>query len=389
MRPKKGPGKNGEIEDLKRRLAEAEETLRAIQQGEVDALVVNTGKEEQVFTLQGADLAYRIVMEQMNEGVMTLSIDGIILYCNRQFADLTHIRLEKVISSNIFNYIEPQAQDTLRRIMEQNGHSEMALVAADSSTVPVYLSVRRLVINEMTIICAVVTDLTGQKMQDRIIGLKDDFIGMVSHELRTPLTVIVGAIYTAMKPTVTKVDNLQLLKDALASAEELADIVENLLELSRAQSNRLKIFKEVMDMRQAAKEVVRRLSKRTDKHRLRVEMRGLPKLTVDPLRIKRILYNLADNAIKYSPEGCDVTVFARADHDEIVVGVSDHGIGISPQEQAKLFKPFERLDMSPQIKGIGLGLIVAERLVQAHGGRIWVESASGKGSTFYFTLPLG
>ena len=389
MRTKKGPVKSGEIADLKSRLAEAEETLRAIQQGEVDALVVNTGKKKQVFTLQGADQAYRLVMEQMNEGVVTLSSDGIILYCNQRFADMLHIHLEKVISSNIFNYIDPQAKDILRRNMEQDGRSEINLVAADASTVPVYLSVRRLVINEMTIICAVVTDLTGQKMQDRIIGLKDDFIGMVSHELRTPLTVIVGAIYTAMKPTVTKVDNLQLLKDALASAEELADIVENLLELSRAQSNRLKIFKEVMDMRQAAKEVVRRLSKRTDKHRLRVEMRGLPKLTVDPLRIKRILYNLADNAIKYSPEGCDVTVFARADHDEIVVGVSDHGIGISPQGQVKLFKPFERLDMSPQIKGIGLGLIVAERLVQAHGGRIWVESASGKGSTFYFTLPLG
>ena len=89
MRTRKGPGKSGEIEDLKRRLAEAEETLRAIQQGEVDALVVNTGKEEQVFTLQGADQAYRLVMEQMNEGVMTLSPDGIILYCNQRFADLT------------------------------------------------------------------------------------------------------------------------------------------------------------------------------------------------------------------------------------------------------------------------------------------------------------
>ena len=135
--------------------------------------------------------------------------------------------------------------------------------------------------------------------------------------------------------------------------------------------------------------MVRRLSKRTNKHRLMVEMKGLPKLTADPLRIKRILYNLAENAIKYSPEGCDVTVFARADHDEIIVGVRDHGIGMSPQEQAKLFKPFERFDMSPQIKGIGLGLIVAERLVEAHGGRIWVESAPGKGSTFYFTLPMG
>ena len=94
----------------------------------------------------------------------------------------------------------------------------MDLVAADSSTVPVYLSMRRLAINEMTIICAVVTDLTEQKMKDRIIGLKDEFIGMVSHELRTPLTVIMGAIYTAMMPRVTKADKRQLLEDALASA---------------------------------------------------------------------------------------------------------------------------------------------------------------------------
>ena len=337
MRPKTGRGKSGEIEDLKRRLAEAEETLRAIQQGEVDALVVNTGKEEQVFTLQGADLAYRIMMEQMNEGVMTLSIDGIILYCNRRFADLTHIRLEKVISSNIFNYIEPQAHDTLRRIMEQNGRSEMALVAADSSTVPVYLSMTRLSINEMTIICAVVTDLTELKMKDQIISLKDEFIGMVSHELRTPLTVIMGAIYTVMAPKVPKADKRKLLEDALASTEELANIVENLLELSRAQSNRLNIIKEIIDMRQAAREVVSKLSKSSDKHRLIVEMTGLPKLTADPLRIKRILYNLVENAIKYSPGGCDITVFSRAAHGEIVVGIRDHGRGISPQEMAKLF----------------------------------------------------
>jgi signal transduction histidine kinase len=211
---------------------------------------------------------------------------------------------------------------------------------------------------------------------------------MVSHELRTPLTVIMGAIYTVMAPRVPKADKRKLLKDALASTEELTNIVENLLELSRAQSNRLDIIREVIDMRQAAGEVVRKLSKRTDKRRLIVEMTGLPKLTADLLRIKRILYNLAENAIKYSPGGGDITVFARAAHDEIVVGIRDHGMGMSPQEQAKLFRPFERLNRSPEIKGIGLGLLVAERLVQAHGGRIWVESAPGKGSTFYFTVPL-
>ncbi|MGD0854303.1 MAG: PAS domain-containing sensor histidine kinase [Dehalococcoidia bacterium] len=384
----KKPGKGGKIEDLKRRLAEAEETLRAIQQGEVDVLVVNTGKEEQVFTLKGADLTYRLVMEQMNEGVITLSPDGLILYCNQRFADLTKTRLEKVISSSILNYIEPQAQDTLLQMMEQDGRSEMDLVAADSSTVPIYLAMRRLVLKEMTIISAVVTDLTAQKMKDQIIELKDEFIGMVSHELKTPLTVIMGAVYTVMMPGVPKAEKKQLLDDALASVEELTNIVENLLELSRAQSNRLDINKENIDLQQAAREVVRKLSKRAHKHRLTVEMTGLPALTADPLRIERILYNLTDNAIKYSPEGCDVTVFARADHDEIVVGIRDQGIGMSRIEQARLFKPFERLDKSPRVKGVGLGLMVVGRLVEAHGGRIWVESAPGKGSTFYFTLPM-
>ena len=153
----------------------------------------------------------------------------------------------------------------------------MDLVAADSSPVPIYMAMRRLAINETTIISAVVTDLTAQKMKDQIIKLKDEFIGMVSHELKTPLTVIMGAVYTVMMPGVPKAEKKQLLDDALASVEELTNIVENLLELSRAQSNRLDINRKLIDMQQAADEVVRKLSKRKHKHRLTVEMVGLPK----------------------------------------------------------------------------------------------------------------
>jgi PAS domain S-box-containing protein len=229
------------------------------------------------------------------------------------------------------------------------------------------------------------TDITDRKKSEQ---LKDEFIGLVSHELKTPLTVIMGAIDTAMTPGVTKDQERELLYDAFTSADELADIVDNLLELSRAQADRLNMNKTAIDIGKVAAEVVRKLLGRTDKHRLIVEMKDLPVLTADPLRVTRILHNLVENAIKYSPSGGDITVFARSDSHDITVGISDHGIGMSAEQQSRLFQPFERLDNSPRSKGVGLGLMVAQRLVDAHGGRIWVESQQDKGSTFFFTLPL-
>jgi signal transduction histidine kinase len=112
----------------------------------------------------------------------------------------------------------------------------------------------------------------------------------------------------------------------------------------------------------------------------------IPPLLVDPVRLERIIYNLVENAFKYSAEGTEVRVFTRQEKGDIVVGVSDHGAGLSPQEQKKLFGPFERLGSSNK-KGIGLGLMVCKRLVEANGGRIWVESKQGEGSTFLFTIP--
>jgi signal transduction histidine kinase len=95
-----------------------------------------------------------------------------------------------------------------------------------------------------------------------------------------------------------------------------------------------------------------------------------------------------ENAIKYSPRGGNVTVFAERDHSNVIIGVKDQGEGISPEDQAKLFRPFERLEKIGRVGGVGLGLNVCRRLVEAHGGRIWVESTPGQGSTFFFTLPL-
>jgi len=219
--------------------------------------------------------------------------------------------------------------------------------------------------------------------------MKDEFIGLVSHELRTPLTVVTGAINTAMDKRISEEERYELLEDAAWGAESLDSILNNLLELSRHQAGRLTLDKKTVSIREIADKAALIVGNQHPKHTIRVDISGeLPPVIVDPVRLERIFTNLIDNACKYSPEGSEVRVFAQRDRNEIVVGVSDHGVGIAVEDQAGLFEPFSRVGPEARTKGIGLGLVVCKRLVEAHDGRIWVESKPGEGSIFLFTFPL-
>jgi len=233
-----------------------------------------------------------------------------------------------------------------------------------------------------------IQDITERKKTEQ---LKDEFIGMVSHELKTPLTVIMGVLNTLTLKGVTKKQTRELLQDAISSTDDLASIVENLLELSRSRANRLKLYPEPVDIGQIARAVTRKLQSKSKIHRLTVDVPAdLPIIQVDPIRAQRILYNLAENAIKYCPNGGEVRVFIRQQDDSLIVGVSDQGPGISPDDQKRLFQSFEQLYLISRrsMQGVGLGLKVCQTLVEMYGGRIWVESEEGKGSTFFFTLPF-
>jgi len=233
-------------------------------------------------------------------------------------------------------------------------------------------------------------DITERK---RVEQLKDEFIGLVSHEMRSPLTVITGALNTVLTegPNLSRKEERQLLEDAAWEAGTLAHILGNLLELSRVQADRLFLSFEPVDVKVVIRNAVRRIKRQSSIHRFVLGLpKELPPVRADVMRLERILHNLLENAVKYSPDGGHIRVSAKMDSEHLVIGVSDHGIGISPQDQAKLFAPFQRLGNSrvEGVKGTGLGLLVCRRLVEAHGGRIWVESELGKGSTFFFTLPL-
>ncbi|RPH78830.1 MAG: PAS domain S-box protein, partial [Nitrospiraceae bacterium] len=229
-------------------------------------------------------------------------------------------------------------------------------------------------------------DITERK---RVEQIKDEFIGMVSHELRTPLTVIIGALATAKDERASEDEREELLQEASSSAESLAGILDNMIELSRYQAGRLKLNKKAVRITEIAGMAVQRVRQKYDTHDIILDIPDeIPEIGADAGRIERVLYNLVENAVKYSPPGGQVRVFSALEKRGLVIGVRDSGQGISSEDQQKIFEPFARLRGSGAV-GIGLGLVVCKRLVEAHGGRIWVESTPGEGCAFLFTVPHG
>jgi PAS domain S-box-containing protein len=229
-------------------------------------------------------------------------------------------------------------------------------------------------------------DITERK---KVEQLKDEFIGLVSHELRTPLTVISGSLRTAMSEGVSQEDVRELIQNAAEGADSLAAILENMLELSRHQAGRLQLRIEPVSITEVAKNVIEKLKHQGINRRFSMDIpKELPEVEADPVRVERILFNLMENAAKYSPDDGEIKLYSRMQDGFIVTSVIDQGSGMSLDDQAKIFEPFRQLQTSQRrAKGVGLGLVVCKRLVEAQGGWIKVESELGRGSKFSFALP--
>jgi signal transduction histidine kinase len=221
--------------------------------------------------------------------------------------------------------------------------------------------------------------------------MKWQFMDLVSHELRTPMTVLAGTLHVAGLPNITPEQRDQMLRDARQSAAQLGQILDNLVELARHQAGRLRLTAEPTDVRQLLRDIVRGEESGLEGFRLSLDLaEDLPSMEVDRVRVRQVIRNLLSNAAKYSPAGTEIKVAAVRREKHVIVSVRDRGRGMTPDEQSRLFQPFERLEQSTADSGgLGLGLVVCRRLVDAHGGDIWVESGPGEGSCFYFTLPLG
>jgi PAS domain S-box-containing protein len=328
-------------------------------------------------------------------GIAIADMDGIVTYVNLACLSMwDYEQEEEVLGKHANNFFADKNEFGvgLKRVLKEGmWQGEGKARRSDGSTFDVQVLANLVTDADGEPFCMMASfvDITERKKLDQ---LKDEFIGLVSHELRTPLTVIGGGLSTLLTEwnRLSPSEVQQLLKDALLESESLSHLIENLLELSRARAQQLSLYSEPTDVKNLVKEVLSKIKRQAPSHRFVTSIHDkLPSINADPLRIERILYNLLDNAAKYSPPGSQIKVTVNAEPGRLVIGVSDRGKGLSSSEQARIFGPFQRLENSrpDQARGAGLGLMVCRRLVEAHGGEIWVESKKGSGSTFFFSLP--
>ncbi len=240
---------------------------------------------------------------------------------------------------------------------------------------------------------AIFNDITEIRTLER---MKTAFVSTVSHELRTPLTSIKGFISTLLSDTEGFFDNearMEFYTIIDQECDRLTRLISDLLNVSRIESGRaLQVNWKRFDVLELAEKVVEVQRSYTEKHTLIVDVQGdIPKIMADPDKVDQILTNLVNNAIKYSPEGGEIRVKISMDDENTVhFVVSDQGLGIPPEHIDKVFDRFHRIDTADTRKagGTGIGLYLVKHLVEAHGGKIWVESEVGKGSDFHFTLPV-
>ena len=223
---------------------------------------------------------------------------------------------------------------------------------------------------------------------------KSAFVSAVSHELRTPLAAIKG--YAALLGAGQFGALVKAQSERLAKIEKHVDIltqlINNLLDIARIESGRVTMEKRPIPVEELLASAYDLVRPQLEAKRLRytLDLDGVKQLVGDPQHLQRVFINLFSNAIKYTPEGGSIRVGLKREGDAVLAAVSDTGCGIAQDELPKLFQEFYRCadPINQQVRGTGLGLALVKRIIEAHQGRIWVESAPGKGSTFTFQLPL-
>ena len=221
--------------------------------------------------------------------------------------------------------------------------------------------------------------------------LREEFVSVVAHDLRAPISVISG--YADL---LSRLDESRgaapaerkAVESIRTSARRLNRMVGDLLDASRIEARRLRLERQLLDPVDLVRDVLGRISELLSPHPVRLSVTGPPtKVMADPTRIEQVLTNLLTNAAKYSPPEAEITLEVRGGPDEVVVSVADRGAGIPAEDLPRLFSRYYRSKAAGPAEGLGLGLYIARGLVEAHGGRIWVESEVGKGSVFSFALP--
>jgi signal transduction histidine kinase len=386
-----------EIESLRSRLAEAEEMLRAIRRGEVDAVVVEGGSGRQVYTLQSAEEPYRRLVEEMQEGAVIITGRGDILYANARFAALVGEPLQSVVSTRFARFVPPSHRSEFAALLDAgSGRSRSRLIGSRSGTFEVSLSLTTTVSTSGVHLNLIVTDLTdllaatiSRDRAEHDNRAKDAFMAMVDHELRNPLGAISSAV-RVLELTRGEGENATAADKVIArQVGHLSQLMGDLLDVERVASGKIRLNRQPVNMAEAVRRAVATITSGGGVNRT-IDVRTEPVwVDGDPVRLEQVLTNIVTNAVKYTPIGGRIRVELYVDGDDAVLNVEDNGFGISPELMPFIFDLYAQSErtLDRARGGMGIGLALVRRLVELHGGTIVASSGGeGRGSMFTFRL---
>lgn len=328
--------------------------------------------------------------------------EGIVTYVNDSFFKMWgYAHQEEVIGQPISAFVEnPQEVFAIVAELEKSGQwcGEMVAKRKDGSTFDVELS-SSLVRNargEPISSLASFVDVTEQKKAERILRdsdrMKSEFIATAGHEMRTPLTAVQGfAEFLFRHPEIDYEVQRGYLAIIFDKANSLAKIIDDLLDLSRAESGQpICAQKRMADVKALVDQWVKQIQQETLLHWFVVRLPEKPiHLLIDESKMKQVFDNLLSNAVKYSSRGGPITITAVEKFPDFLFTIEDEGIGMTPEQVERVFDKFYRADGSnAAIAGLGLGMSIAKKIVEEHGGQIWVESELGRGTKVFFSFPM-
>jgi len=344
----------------------------------------------------------KAILESVHEGLVVYSQDRQITYLNPAACEMLGVDAKAVTGSRmplsrLLGRAEDGDRDTTSADTDEAGEPGGGEPWEVELTEPEHrvLAIRTKVMTDESGVhlgyVSTITDITAER---EIAVMKNEFVSMVSHELRTPLTSIKGYVDLIVDGAAGEINETQkeFLEIVQDNSDRLVALINDLLDISRMESGRVHLRIQPIDMTDIVRGVLETFKTVADKSGVSLEWataNGLPRVAADRDRVGQVLMNLVSNAIKYSPGGGLTSVDLSLRDDKVLVEVSDTGIGVSPEDQARLFTKFFRVDstLTREIGGTGLGLSICKSIIELLGGEIGMRSADGKGSTFWFTLP--
>ncbi len=395
---------------------------RRVKERTADLTTVNEAMQREITERKKTENAlleseekYRLITESSVDTIFQLDLKGKITFINKAGANMFGYKSKELLGLDLGSLMSKTKLSEGEEIAGQmfSGHDvkgELIMKHKKGYEFPIQFSAVPIKKEgEIIGFTGVSRDISKRKQAEKELRLakesaeianlaKSDFLASMSHELRTPLNAIIGFSEVMRDQYFGKLNEKQseYINDILDSGKHLLTLVNDVLDLSQVELGKSKLELSLVDVKEFLRNSLIVIKEKCLEHGISLdlhipqELTGV-KITVDERKLKQVMFNLLSNAVKFSHDGGLIEVGARQQRKELVISISDTGIGISPKYQERIFEGFFQIEDSlhEKIPGTGLGLSLSKRLVETHGGRIWMESkGEGKGSRFCFTVPL-